>query len=172
MTPICPESGAADGRSLRETEMQYEHASTDKDRFSLHDCRAASVELTGGRLVFRFPDGIFCSDYSKDWPNTGKAEVEFAVDPLRGVSLYLFVDSEGKTLREDLAIERLIEKINGHEWELEFAYRYDGYGEILYKCWVWENRAPWCCECELWIGTKEDAVFRWDSPAAAIGSRR
>ena len=145
--------------------MQYEHAGTDKDGFSLHDCRSTSVEFVDERLVFRFPDGIFCQDYSNDWPNTGKAEVEFKVDPLRGVSLYLFVDSEGKTVRMDCTVGQLMEKINGHAWELEFGYRYGEYEEILYKCWVWKNREPWTLECELSIGTKEPAVFRWDPPA-------
>lgn len=147
--------------------MQYEHSSADKDRFSLHDCLATSAELTGGRLLFGFPNGIFCRDYSDDWPNTGKAEVEFAIEPLRGVSVYIFAKCEGQTVRKECSLEHLIEKINAHEWKLEFAYRYDGYEEVLYKCWIWEDREPWTYECELWIGTKEDTVFRWDPPAGS-----
>jgi hypothetical protein len=37
-------------------------------------------------------------------------------------------------------------KINNSEWELEFAYRYDGYEEVLYKCWILENHEPWTYE--------------------------
>ena len=148
--------------------MPYEYQSTEKERFSFHDCRAVSAEMIGERLIFRFPDGIFCEDYSDDWPNTGKAEVEFTLDPMRGVTFYLFVDSKGETLRREVAIDRLIEKLARHEWELEFAYRYDGYEEILYKCWIWENREPWSYEGELWIGTGENTVFRWDPPAVAV----
>lgn len=144
--------------------MQYENTSTDKERFSLHDCRSTSAELMSERLVFRFPDGIYCGDYSDDWPNTGKAEVEFVIDSMRGVCVYLFAESAGQTIRKEDMLEQLIDKINKHEWELEFGYRYDGYEEILYKCWVWENHEPWSFECELWIGTKENTVFRWDSP--------
>ena len=38
--------------------MNYEHTSTDKDNFSLHDCRATSVELNNNHLIFRFPDSL------------------------------------------------------------------------------------------------------------------
>lgn len=145
--------------------MQYEYSSTDKDGFSLHDCRATSAELMDERLLFRFPNGIFYEGYSDDWPNTGKAEVEFAIEPMRGVSVYLFAESEGKTVRKEYTIEQVIEKVNKHQWEIEFAYRYDGYEEVLYKCWIWENKGPWTYECELWIGTKEHTIFKWDSPA-------
>ena len=147
--------------------MKYEHESTDIDRFSLHDCRATSAEFTreDGRLVFRFPDGIFASDYSDDWPNTGRAEVEFRLDPMRGVTVYLFEDAGDAAVRRECPLCCLIDRINAREWELEFAYRYDGYEEILYKCWLWENDSPHTYECELWIGTKDDVVFRWDAPA-------
>ncbi len=144
--------------------MQFEFSSTDKEKFSLHDCFATSVELKDNRLIFKLPDGFFCSDYSNDWPNTGNAEVEFITDPMRGVSVNLFVDSDGQTIRKDFTLEQLVEKINAKEWELEFAYRYDGYEEILYKCWIWENPDRGSYECELWIGSKENVVFRWNSP--------
>lgn len=144
--------------------MNYEHTSTDKDNFSLHDCRATAVELSDNHLIFCFPDGIFFVGYSNDWPNTGKAEVEFVIDPMRGVTVYLFKDMKEQTIREECQLNDLIEKINSGKWELEFAYRYDGYQEVLYKCWIWENDEPWTYECELWIGTKEDTIFRWDSP--------
>ena len=144
--------------------MKYEYTSTDKDSFSLHDCRAVKAELIQNKLIFFFPDGIFFADYSDDWPNTGKAEVEFTIDRLRGVTVYLFKESEGQTIRHEYTLNAFIEKINKGEWELEFAYRYDGYQEILYRCWIWENHTPWTYECEIWIGTKENTVFRWDSP--------
>lgn len=145
--------------------MQYEYTSKDKDRFSLHDCRALSAGFSDGILTFRFPDGIFCADYSNDWPNTGKAQVEFTVDPMRGVCFYLFISAEGKTIRQEYTVEQLAEKINTHEWELEFAYRYDGFEEILYTGWIWAEQKPWTYECELWVGSREDTVFRWDPPA-------
>ena len=83
---------------------------------------------------------------------------------MRGVCLYIFADSDGQTIRREYTLEQLVEKINDSEWELEFAYRYDGYEEVLYKCWIWENHEPWTYEGELWIGTKEETVFRWNSP--------
>ncbi|MBR4587903.1 MAG: hypothetical protein IKO30_06280 [Lachnospiraceae bacterium] len=148
----------------RKKRMQYEFSSTDKEKFSLHDCMSTAVELINDRLIFKIPDGIFCVDYSKDWPNTGNAEVEFVIDPMRGVYLNLFVDSDGQTIRKDITLDRLVEKINNSEWKLEFAYRYDGYESVLYRCWIWTDEEPWSYEAELWIGTKEDTVFRWNSP--------
>ena len=59
----------------RKKRMQYEFSSTDKEKFSLHDCMSIAVELINDRLIFKIPDGFFCVDYSKDWPNTGNAEV-------------------------------------------------------------------------------------------------
>ena len=89
--------------------------------------------------------------YSKDWPNTGKAEVEFRIAPMRDVYLNLFIDSDGQTLRKDFTLEQLVEKMNDHEWELEFAYRYDGYEEVLYKCFF----------ASLYIGVKEIYYRNW-----------
>ena len=119
-------------------------------------------------MVFIFPDGIFFEEYSNDWPNTGKAEVEFTIDLLRGITVYQFIESDKQTIRTELDIKLLIEKINSKEWELEFLYRYDGYQQILYECWIWENIGTQTYECELWIGTKTDAVFRWDAPAVEM----
>lgn len=144
--------------------MQYEYSSTDKERFSLHDCVATSVELINDRLIFYLPDGFFCKDYSNDWPNTGKAEIEFKLNSIEEVNLYLFVEAEGKTIRTQYTIEQMIEKINNKEWEIEFAYRYDGYEEILYKCWIWEKPLRRTYESELSIRTKENIIFRWNSP--------
>ena len=85
--------------------MQYEFSSTDKGKFSLHDCRSNSVELINGRLIFKLPDGFFNADYSDDWPNTGSAEVEFAIDPMRGVYLNIFADSDGQTIRKEYTLD-------------------------------------------------------------------
>ena len=37
--------------------MSYRYNSTDKDKFSLHDCRSDHIELEDGRLTFFFPSG-------------------------------------------------------------------------------------------------------------------
>ncbi len=144
--------------------MNYDHVSMDQERFSLHDCRATTAEWKDGQLIFRLPDGFYCVDYGDDWPNTGKAEVEFRVDAMRGASYYQFIETGGQTIRREGTIEELVDRINRGEWELEFAYRYDGYQEVLYRCWIWEDSEPWTYECVLSIGTKENTIYRWDSP--------
>ena len=81
--------------------MHYEYSSTDKKKFSLHDCRATSVELTDKQLFFCFPDGIF----------------------------------------------------------------FEGYHEIFHTGWIWQNHEPWSRECQMFIGTREEVVYKWDSPS-------
>ena len=145
--------------------MNYAFQSSDSGKFSLHDCIANQVIREGDRLTFRFPDGIYWDEYGSDWPNTGPAETEFIIDPMRGVSFFLFEKRGDITVRREYTPEEWVDRINRGEWELEFAYRYDGYEEILYVCWIWENGEPWSYEAQLWIGTKEPPVFRWN-PAA------
>ena len=143
--------------------MHYEYSSTDKEKFSLHDCRATSVELTDKQLFFCFSDGIFFEDYSNDWPNTGKAAVVYSIDG--GTTFYLFDDKDGCEIREKYTIEQVAEKINNGEWELEFAYQYEGYHEIFHTGWIWQNHEPWSRECQMFIGTREEVVYKWDSPS-------
>ena len=144
--------------------IHYDNTSTAIDKFSLHDSRAVFASFENEKLIFCFEDGIYYADYSDDWPNTGKAEVEFTIDLARGITVYQFVESDKQTIRKEIDLKLLIDRINSREWELEFLYRYDGYKEILYKCWIWENESPMTFECELWISTKEDTVFRWNDP--------
>ena len=144
--------------------MQYAYSSTDKDRISLHDCIASAAELTNERLIFRFPNGFSYEEYLNEWPNTGEAEIEITLESIKSVKVYLFGEAEGKTIREEYTIEQLVEKINNKEWELEFAYRYYGYQEILYTCWIWNKMGSGTYECELWIRTKEDIIFKWNQP--------
>ena len=59
---------------------------------------------------------------------------------------------------------KFIEKVNSKEWELEFAYRYEGYQEVLHMCWIWQNGEPWTMEAQLFIGTKEPEIFCYDPP--------
>ncbi|MCR4952273.1 MAG: hypothetical protein K6A40_13220 [Solobacterium sp.] len=144
--------------------MTFQYTDNDRDRFSLHDCRAQHIQLENDILTFTFPDGIWCEQYGQDWPNTGKAAVSFHVDQMRGTVLFVFHDENKKTIRTDYTLDELIRKVNAGEWELEFGYRYDGYQEILYRGWIWENHEPWTYECQLFIGTKEEAEYLWNDP--------
>ena len=81
--------------------MSYRYNSTDKDKFSLHDCRSDHIELEDGRLTFFFPSGIFCTDYGDDWPNTSAASLEYNVDSMRGITFYAFRETGGQTVREE-----------------------------------------------------------------------
>ena len=142
--------------------MQYDLISTDKGKFSLHDCRARKAAFSENRLTFSFPDGIYYNDYSDDWPNTGEAEVEFRTDG--ELFFYLFEEQDGCTIRKSYTMEQLLDRINSGRWEMEFGYRYDGYREIIYTGWIWQNHEPWSREFQMFIGLKEDTVFRWNPP--------
>lgn len=146
--------------------MNYDYSSTEKEKFSLHDCRATYVEMTGKQLVFCFPDGFFFEDYTDDWPNTGKSAVEYNING--GVTFYLFDDKEGCEIREKYTIEQVAGKINSGEWELEFGYEYEGYQEVFHTGWIWQNHEPWSRECQMFIGTKDDVVYRWNSPTVGM----
>ena len=150
--------------------MHYEYSSTEKEKFSLHDCRATSVEMTDKQLVFCFPDGFFYKDYTDDWPNTGKSAVAYSIDGEYrtdgGMTFYLFDDRDDCEIREKYTIEQVAGKINSGEWELEFGYQYEGYQEVFHTGWIWQNHEPWSRECQMFIGPKEAVVYRWDSPTA------
>ena len=152
--------------------MKYSYQNNDRTRFSLHDCRAKHIEREGNLLTFFFPDGIYYEEYGDDWPNTGKAAVSFTVDDLRGVTFYLFAETDGQTVRRQIELEQLIEKVNQGIWELEFAYRYDGYQEIMYSCWLWQQEIPYMREAQLFIGFTEEPVFLWDPDTASETSGR
>ena len=143
--------------------MHYTQTSTNKEKFSLHDCRAKKIILNENSLTFIIPDGIFFDDYSDDWPNTWEAEVEYVID--EGVTFYFFDDKDWNEIRKKYTIEQVAEKVNSGEWELEFGYQYNGYHEIFHTGWIWQNHEPWSFECQMFIGTKTDAIFRWNSPA-------
>ena len=144
--------------------MEYEHVSHDKDRFSLHDCKADHISYEGKKLRFCFPDGIWYMDFGDDWPNTGKAAVEFQIDGFRGITFYGFEKQNGIVVRKEYSVEELMEKVNAGEWQLEFAYRYDGFEEIFYSCWIWREEEPWSFEAQLFIGTKEETLYFYDDP--------
>lgn len=146
----------------------YARTSTDRSAFSLHDCRAKSAELSlrDSALTFGFPDGIFTPEYGRDWPNTGPAAVTFALSqpPEEAVRCDLFAREGDREFRQSVPAETLIAEINRGAWELEFLYRYDGYEEVFYVCYLWQSAEPYVREAHLFIETKE-ILFRWDEPA-------
>ncbi|MBR7061833.1 MAG: hypothetical protein IKI42_02260 [Clostridia bacterium] len=138
--------------------MVYENESQNAERFSLHDCRARSAEFDNGTLTFFFPDGFYYAPYGNDWPNTGDAAVSFKT---KGAYLYLFVEKDGQTIRENYPADQLVDMINRKEWEPEFLYRYDGYKEIMFYGWIWVTGEPFFHEFQLFIATDEE-TYRWN----------
>ena len=165
---------AQDQRTASSRRPPCKFSSEDKEKFSLHDCFAESVEYNDGKLTFYFPDGIFYDDddYDDDWPNTGEAAVTFKANhelhPSMEWEPYLYVFEEKDGL-EDNAIAickkysaaQLAEKINSGVLELEFAYRYDGFNGKIFTCWVHSGRLCWMGELFIPAGGE---IYRWNPP--------
>ena len=137
--------------------MPYKYESNDADGFSLHDCRAQSAQYDNGILTFFFQNGLYRNNGRKRL-NTGDAAVSFKNED---VVFYLFVQKDGKTIREEYEADQLVDKINRREWEPEFLYRYDRYKEIMFSGWVWVNCEPFHHEFQLFIETDEE-TYRWN----------
>lgn len=137
----------------------YENENRNPEHFSLHDCHAESAEYDNESLTFFFPEGFYYAAYGKDWPNTGDAAVSFKTND---AYLYLFVQKDGQTIREEYTVDQLVDKVNRKEWDLEFLYRYDRYKEIMFYGWVWINCKPFHHEFQLFVETDEE-TYRWNS---------
>ena len=143
--------------------MNYKFESNNKEHFSLHDCLVTKAKLEDNKLTLYFPEGIFYSEYGDHWPNTSKAAVEYVVDYLDEVYVYVFKKVGKKKVVKEYNVEQLVKKINSNKWKLEFLYRYDGYKEIMHTVFVWLDKKPYSYEGQLFIGTNSEK-FRWNPP--------
>lgn len=133
---------------------------TENINVSLHDCKATQILLEDRLLSFTFPDGFWVT--KKDNVNeklfyTDEGQVNFtllyAADV--AVTIYIFTEKNGKTIREELKIEEFIHQINSNLCSLEFLYSYIGYQTFKFDCWIWFDKEPYHKECELVISAQE-----------------
>ena len=144
----------------------YTHIDTDDSVLSLHDCYANRIQFENSILSFYFQDGFWVSP-SHRANNSGKtvrtdfSQVDYHVHD--DVSIYVFRKNIfGKTIRIEWTLEELVRLINNNTFRLEFLYQYKRYNEVLLKCWLHFDKAPYYYECQIEIPTFE-VVYRWNN---------
>lgn len=147
----------------------YKHQELNNSFISLHDCRAENMKYNQGVLSFVFSDGFWVLEQhpeneSKDCVRTDLAQVDFQIidEEIDGVEIYIFRKSKnGKVIREEWELENFMNAVNCGDFQVEFITRYESYQSILYKCWVWFDKAPYHYECEIILHT-ENVIYHWN----------
>lgn len=148
----------------------YRHEEENKGPvFSLHDCRAQKMNYCDGKLSFGFPDGFRVTP-KHPLNDTGKvvstdeSRVEFQIidEKIFGVTVYVFRENEnGETVRILCDVQKFSDVLNDGEFEIEFVDEYRGYRSYLFKCFLWFDKEPYHCECEISF-CSEEAKYSWN----------
>ena len=149
---------------------KYLHCDNDDSYISLHDCYANKIYFNDNVLSFRFDNGFWIipeHEFSdvEETVRTDKSRVNFHLEDssLEDVSIYIYRNSIfGKTLREELPLDKLISLINEKNYRLEFIYQYKSYNDLLFECWLWFDKKPYHYECQLKIPTSK-AIYCWNN---------
>lgn len=143
----------------------YRHKYEDDMHISLHDCRADSLRCRDGVLSLGFSNGIWALpghplNRSGKAVRTDGARLDFTLPggDAQAIAFYLFREAgDGKTVREEWEVDRLVHAVNNEGVRIEFLDEYKGYGARLYKGLAWFDVRPYHVECEL--------VLRFESMA-------
>lgn len=140
---------------------------TEDINISLHDCRATQILLEDKFLSFSFPDGFWVR--KKDSTNdklfyTDEGQVNFTLlySADVAVTIYIFTEESGKTIREELTIEEFMHQMNNKLYSLEFLDSYIGYQTFKFDCWIWFDKEPYHKECELIISSQKIS-YQWNN---------
>ena len=140
---------------------------TEDINISLHDCRAPQILLEDKFLSFSFPDGFWVR--KKDSTNdklfyTDESQVNFTLlySADVAVTIYIFTEESGKTIREELTIEEFMHQMNNKLYSLEFLDSYIGYQTFKFDCWIWFDKEPYHKECELIISSQKIS-YQWNN---------
>lgn len=139
----------------------------EEESVDLHDCRAARMSLQEGILCFCFPDGFYVGRNESDGRKTyytDESQVEFPLlySDEDGITIYVFTEEDGKTIREECTAEDFMKLINDKSYSLEFLYAYIGFQTFKFDCWLWFDEEPYHKECELIISA-EKAIYQWNT---------
>ncbi len=149
----------------------YKHYDKDGAAISLHDCRAEKASFENGVLSFCFPKDGFWVLSEHEANSTGEA-VRTDASEVRFHLLYETEDesqcyvfdkkSERKAVRKQWTLLELVSAINSGKYQLEFLYRYVGeYKELVFSCWLWNDKKPYSRECQLWLSV-QDVTYCWN----------
>ena len=76
-------------------------------------------------------------------------------------SQYVFKEKKnGKTVRKEWPLSKLLEKVNSGELRLEFLCEYRDWHRRLIECWLWDEAHSWrACEIRF---TAEPLYYCWN----------
>ena len=148
----------------------YQFIENSEKHISLHDCKATSMSIGDRVITFTFPDGICIgkkhprNTYGKNI-RTDSAQVAYNLPvgtPDENVTCYVFYEKKnGKTVRKQFRLEKLMGRINDDGCPLEFLYAYKGYDTVVYECSLKRKKKRGSRECILVIRT-DGASYRWN----------
>ena len=150
--------------------MEFLHCDNDERYISLHDCIAERAYFENGKLEFEFNDGFWVSPKHPESDlsqvvKTDFSKVEYTLEngDVYDVTIYTFSENFfKKTVRTELTVGELTDKINSGKFKLEFLYQYVDYNSRIIECELISSKKPYRTECVIKISTCEIS-YRWNS---------
>ena len=140
----------------------YDDMMEENEKVGLHDCRTNHIQYENEVMLFEFPSGYYLLN-GKEPKKTGKAEMQCHIidEEFDGISVYVYRETRlGKVVREDWSDNFLV-AVNSGTFEFEFVSTYRRYQHILFKGYVWLEKAPYHMECEIELHT-DKIFYRWN----------
>ena len=134
----------------------------ENEKVGLHDCRTNHIYYNNNVIVFEFPKGYYLLN-DKDPKQTGKSEMQCHIldEDFDGISIHIYRKKTlAKVMREDWS-DKFLKAVNDGIFEFEFVTTYRSYQHILFKGYVWFNKAPYCMECEIELHTNK-IFYSWN----------
>lgn len=134
----------------------------ENEKVGLHDCRTTCIQYHDQAVAFEFPDGFYLLK-GKESKQTGKARMICHIldEDIDGILVFIYRKNPlGKIIREDWS-DNFFTAINNGTFEFEFVTTYRSYQHILFKGYVWFDKAPYNMECEIEIHT-DDVFYSWE----------
>lgn len=132
------------------------------NEISLHDCRATHLTVCGDRIEFDFDSGFTLVSGTALNPSgrnadTGRSALVF---PKAEAEFHLHTEHSLFrrnifTIRRQIPLSLLAEKLKSGSWELEFIHEYYGYHSALFLCCIWQKHKPYHIDCQLELCCKE-----------------
>ena len=124
--------------------------------YSLHDCRATRMELSGSTLSFFFEDGLFLLPAEGgEVQRSGPARLDIPIldMDIDGISVCIYSPHRGRVVRREWEAGNFIDAVNDGSFEVEFLTEYTAYRSLLYRCTLWVNTPPYHHDCDIELNT-------------------
>lgn len=147
-------------------QQKYIHCDKGGRVWLLHDCIAEKAALEGNVLTFFFPEGIWVPESHKanaagKTVRTDAAKACYHLADDGETAVYVFKEKKnGKTVRKEWPLSKLLDKLNSGELRLEFLCEYRDWHRRLIECWLWDEAHSWrACEIRF---TAEPLYYCWN----------